>query len=101
MIRSLNNLTKAFVLFVKNTNDSLRLCVNYRDFNEITTKNKYLLSLLSETLDCFTHARYFTKINILYVMHIIAFEFIKTMNEKQHFVFAMINLNIRLCRLNS
>ena len=63
-IRLLNNLTKTFVLFVKKTDDSLRLCVNYRDFNKIIIKNKYLLLLLFKTLDYFAYKKHFTKINI-------------------------------------
>jgi len=50
-------------------NESLRLCVNYRDLNEITVKNNYSLSLLSETLNRFAHARHFIKIDIRNVYH--------------------------------
>ncbi len=57
------------MLFVKKLNESLRLCVNYRDLNEITVKNNYLLSLLSETLNRFAHARHFIKIDIRNVYH--------------------------------
>jgi len=57
------------VLFVKKLNESLRLCVNYRDLNEITVKNNYSLSLLSETLNRFAHARHFIKIDIRNVYH--------------------------------
>jgi len=57
------------VLFVKKLNESLRLCVNYRDLNEITVKNNYSLSLLSETLNRFAHARHFIKIDICNVYH--------------------------------
>ena len=69
LIRSLNNLTKAFVLFVKKTNDSLRSYVNYRDFNEIIIINKYSLLLLSTTLNRFTYAKHFIKINIYNTYH--------------------------------
>ena len=63
-IRSLSNLIKAFVLFMKKSDKILRLCVNYRELNEIIIKNKYSLSLLFKTLKRFIHARYFIKINI-------------------------------------
>jgi len=59
------------VLFVQKSNESLHLCVNYRDLNEITVKNNYSLSLLSKTLNRFTHARYFIKIDIHNVYHCI------------------------------
>ena len=52
------------MLFVKKSNETLRLCVNYRELNEIIIKNKYSLSLLSETLKRFAHAKHFIKINI-------------------------------------
>ena len=42
-IRFSNNSTRALVLFVKKSNDNLRLCVNYRDLNETIVKNKYSL----------------------------------------------------------
>ncbi len=61
---SFNNFTKFLMLFVKKSNDILRLCVNYREFNEITIKNKYFLLLLLETFERFAHAKRFIKINI-------------------------------------
>ena len=33
----------------------------------------------------------------MYAMHTIAFEFLKIINEKLHFAFDIINLNIKLC----
>ena len=68
-IRSSSSFAEASVLFVKTLNESLHLCVNYRDLNEITVKNNYLLSLLSETLNRFAHARHFIKIDICNVYH--------------------------------
>jgi len=59
------------VLFVKKLNESLRLFMNYYDFNEITVKNNYSLSLLSETLNHFAHARHFIKIDICNIYHCI------------------------------
>ena len=43
-IRSFNESTEAFVLFMKKFDDNLRFYVDYREFNEIIIKNKYLLS---------------------------------------------------------
>ncbi len=39
------------VLFVKKPEGELRLCVDYRALNIITTKNRYPLPLIKETLD--------------------------------------------------
>ena len=52
------------MFFIKKTNDSLRLCVDYRDLNEIIIKNNYSLSLFSEILKRFAHTKHFIKINI-------------------------------------
>jgi len=70
-IHSSSNSAKTSVLFVKKLNESLYLCVNYHDLNKITVKNNYSLSLLSETLNRFTHARHFIKIDICNIYHCI------------------------------
>ena len=57
------------VLFVKKSDGSLRLCVDYRGLNEVTIKNNYPLPLLSETLERFAHAKHFTKIDIRNAYH--------------------------------
>ena len=60
---------EAFVLFVKKSDEGLRLCVNYRSLNELTVKNTYFLSLLFEILKRFAHAKHFTKIDIRNAYH--------------------------------
>ncbi len=70
-IHSSSNFAEASVLFVKKLNKSLHLCVNYCDLNEITVKNNYSLSLLSETLNCFAYAKHFIKIDICNIYHCI------------------------------
>ncbi len=70
-IHSSSSFAEVSVLFVKKLNESLHLCVNYYDLNKITVKNNYSLSLLSETLNRFTHAKHFIKINICNVYHCI------------------------------
>ena len=59
------------MLFIKKINKNLRLCVNYRELNEIIIKNKYSLSLLFKTLNRFAYAKYFIKINIQNAYHCI------------------------------
>jgi hypothetical protein len=57
----INNLDKGFikasqalyttpVLFVKKPDRSLRFCINFRKLNQITYKDRYLLSLINKTL---------------------------------------------------
>ncbi len=70
-IRLSSSSAKALMLFIKKLNESLHLCMNYHDFNEITVKNNYLLLLLSKTLKYFTYAKYFVKIDIYNIYHCI------------------------------
>ena len=51
---------EAPILFVKNKDGILRLCVNYRALNSITVKNRYPLPLISEILDRVRGATIFT-----------------------------------------
>ena len=68
-IRSFNESTETFVLFVKKSDDSLRLYVNYRKFNEVIIKNKYSLSFFLKMLKQFAKARRFIKIDIHNAYH--------------------------------
>jgi len=52
------------VLFVKKSDGSLRLCVEYRGLNEITVKNRYPLPLIQETLTRLSKAKWFTKLDL-------------------------------------
>ena len=63
-IRFFNESIEAFILFIKKFDDNLRFCVNYRKFNKIIIKNKYLLSFFLKTLKRFAKARKFIKIDI-------------------------------------
>ena len=39
------------VLFVKKKDGSLRLCIDYRHLNKVTTKNKYLFPRINDLFD--------------------------------------------------
>jgi hypothetical protein len=52
------------VLFVKKADGSLRLCVDYRGLNKISTKNRYPLPLIGELLERLAGAKYFTKLDM-------------------------------------
>jgi len=71
------------ILFVLKSNKSLKLCVDYRNLNTTTIKNRYLLSFIKKTLDCLIDNAYFTKLNLKKL--IIKFEFVKTTNRKRSF----------------
>jgi len=75
-----NNLIKDFIqvssflaissiLFVKKSSEELRFCVNYRDLNVMTVKNRYSLFLIRETLDQLTKIKYYIKLDIIAVFN--------------------------------
>ncbi|EXC31837.1 Transposon Ty3-I Gag-Pol polyprotein [Morus notabilis] len=52
------------VLFAKKHDGSLRLCVDYRQLNRVTIKNKYPLPCINELFDQLGRSRYFSKIDL-------------------------------------
>ncbi len=68
-IKELQSSTEYLILFVLKLNESLRLCVNYRALNNITIKNNYLLSLISELQNKLQRAQWFTKFDILEIFN--------------------------------
>ncbi|KAL0345764.1 UNVERIFIED_CONTAM: Transposon Tf2-12 polyprotein [Sesamum radiatum] len=54
----------ARVLFVKKKDGSMRLCVDYRQFNRVTVKNKYPLPRIDDLLDQLKGATTFSKIDL-------------------------------------
>jgi hypothetical protein len=72
--------TKVSILFVKKSEDDLKLCVNYKKLNAITIKNRYSIFLMNQLLNRLNDVKKFIKLNIQ-----IAYNFIrikKKMNEK-------------------
>jgi hypothetical protein len=58
------SLIGAPILFVLKKDGGFRLYINYKDFNKITVKNRYLFFLIEETLDRFNGAAIYTKFNL-------------------------------------
>jgi hypothetical protein len=52
------------VLFVPKLNGKLRMCVDYRQLNTITVKNRYTLPLIHEMQDRIKESKIFIKIDI-------------------------------------
>ena len=52
------------VLFVKKKDGTLRLCVDYRQLNKLTVKNKYLLPRIDDLFDQLEGASIFSKIDL-------------------------------------
>ena len=57
------------IIFVEKKDGGLRLYVNYYDLNKITKKNRYLLPLISETLDRLVDSKVFTKLDLKDTYH--------------------------------
>nr|GFC10843.1 retrotransposon protein, putative, Ty3-gypsy subclass [Tanacetum cinerariifolium] len=54
----------ASVLFVKKKDGSMRLCINYRELNRITIRNRYPLPRIDDLFDQLQGAKYFSKIDL-------------------------------------
>ncbi len=63
-IRSSKSSTEYSILFVSKKNDTKRLCVNYRQLNEITRQDSYFLSLIKELQDRLGRAKWFTSLDL-------------------------------------
>ena len=52
------------ILFVKKKDGTLRLCVDYRQLNKVTIKNKYPLPKIDDLFDQLGGASIFSKIDL-------------------------------------
>ncbi|KAD4584296.1 hypothetical protein E3N88_21897 [Mikania micrantha] len=52
------------VLFVKKKDGSLRMCIDYRELNKVTVKNKYPLPRIDDLFDQLQGASWFSKIDL-------------------------------------
>ena len=59
----------ALVLFVKNKYDTFRICIDYRQLNKMTIKNKYPLPRHYDLFDQIIGANIFLKIDIISGYH--------------------------------
>ena len=59
----------ASIFFVFKKDEDFRLCVNYRNFNAMTIKNRHLLFLITKTLNRFNDVKKFIKIDLKNVYH--------------------------------
>jgi hypothetical protein len=57
------------VIFVKKKDGSLRLCIDYRDLNRATVKNRYLMLRIYDLFDQMKGATVFSKIDLRYGYH--------------------------------
>ncbi|KAJ0455185.1 putative nucleotidyltransferase, Ribonuclease H [Helianthus annuus] len=52
------------ILFVKKKDGSMRLCIDYRELNKVTIKNRYPLPRIDDLFDQLQGASYFSKIDL-------------------------------------
>jgi hypothetical protein len=52
-------------MFVKKPKEEIRLCINYRLFNAITKKDRYLILLIKKTMANIAGCKIMTKLEIL------------------------------------
>jgi hypothetical protein len=52
------------VLFVKKKDGSMRLCIDYRQLNRVTVRNRYPLSRIDDLFDQLQGAQFFSKIDL-------------------------------------
>ena len=57
------------MLFVKQKDETLILCINYRELNKVTIKNKYLLPRINNMIDQLHGASIFSKVDLQYDYH--------------------------------
>ena len=63
-IRPSVSLWGASVLFVKKKDGTLRLCIDYRQLNKLTVKNKYMLPRIDDLFDQLKGASIFSKTDL-------------------------------------
>ena len=52
------------VLFVRKKDGSLRMCIDYRQLNKVTIKNRYPLPRIDDLFDQLVGASFFSKIDL-------------------------------------
>lgn len=63
-IRYSKNPAGALILFMPKKNNTLKLCVDYRGFNKVIVKNRYIFPFISELLNRILRVKMFSKLNL-------------------------------------
>uniref|UniRef100_A0A3P9JQ61 ribonuclease H n=1 Tax=Oryzias latipes TaxID=8090 RepID=A0A3P9JQ61_ORYLA len=70
-IRPSSSPVGAGFFFVEKKDKTLRPCIDYRELNQITVKDKYSLPLISSVFDSVQQARIFTKLDLRNAYHLV------------------------------
>ncbi len=68
-IRPSKTSAQTSILFNKQPDKSLWLCIDYQDFNNLTIKNQYPLLLVGESLNWLGQTQYFIQFNLTNTYH--------------------------------
>ena len=63
-IRPSSSLWGAPILFVKKKDETMRMCIDYRELNKVTIKNRYHLPRIDDLFDQLQGASYFSRIDL-------------------------------------
>ena len=64
-IRFSQSFVDVSILFVKKKDDNFKLCVNYRNFNNVIIKNRYSLFLINENLNQLNRTKIYIQLNFI------------------------------------